>query len=336
MVDVVPWETTSTIVQGAWQDWQVIAVISVFITFLLISIAYMLSGLFSLPDMRRWAKAEFIQSLASILIIGFLIIMIELLISKGTAVALVVSGESPLIQAAALDEKLKGNPFAIANVYIDTVLACSKQYYRWLMFISFAEIAQTGSIQAAGFEFAPGWPLGGLVSSVQMASNNLVFAMIANYFQRNILLFIQDVMLTVFLPAGIILRIFPFTRGAGAVMMAVAIGLYVVYPLSYGLLLLFSGNQTTTCSLDEPPPEMPRITASSPKGLAESVYYAELKRPEHENVMSRIISNTSLFIVQAFLYPIVAIIIAFTFIRALAEFLGADVAELGRGLIKLI
>jgi hypothetical protein len=43
-----------------------------------------------------------------------------------------------------------------------------------------------------------------------------------------------------------------------------------------------------------------------------------------------------LFYMQAVFYPMVAIIITFTFIRQTGAMFGADLNEIGRGLVKMI
>ena len=42
------------------------------------------------------------------------------------------------------------------------------------------------------------------------------------------------------------------------------------------------------------------------------------------------------FFMQALFYPLAALIITFSFIRQTGSLLGADLAEIGRGLIKII
>ena len=66
--------------------------------------------------------------------------------------------------------------------------------------------------------------------------------------------------------------------------------------------------------------------------------YYRLKAVEGESWLSLSYWQHMLgvFFMQALFYPLAALIITFSFIRQTGSLLGADLAEIGRGLIKII
>lgn len=95
------------------------------------------------------------------------------------------------------------------------------------MMISF-KYSLASSQQGFGFAVAPGmFPIMDLLSILGMGIGAGMGMFWAQIF---VLSFIRIKLITM-LPIGIALRAFPYTRGAGAAIIALVVGLYVVYPL---------------------------------------------------------------------------------------------------------
>ena len=78
-----PFSVTPVAVEGVWNIWQPVALTAVITAFLVVALAYMIGISFNLVDLRKWAKAEFYQALASALLIGGLILMMDLMLNQG-------------------------------------------------------------------------------------------------------------------------------------------------------------------------------------------------------------------------------------------------------------
>jgi hypothetical protein len=73
---------------------------------------------------------------------------------------------------------------------------------------------------------------------------------------------------------------------------------------------------------------------------AGTVVWAYYTTKANENEVSGLLAKARTFIpmfyMQAMFFPMVALIITFTFIRQTGAILGSDLNEIGRGLVKLI
>jgi hypothetical protein len=155
-----------------------------------------------------------------------------------------------------------------------------------------------------------------------------------NYFQRHLLLFIEDNMFTFFLPLGILLRVLPYTRGAGGVIMSVALGLFLVYPLMYAVFL--GVMPRPACSVVAP--VVHDYEASDTVWAALSMAFMDSSKSfmAIQGFTGNILDEIRLIFISSIVFPLVNITITLTFIRSSMQFLGADVAEMGQGIIKII
>ena len=179
-------------------------------------------------------------------------------------------------------------------------------------------------------------------------NNNLVYLVLFHYVQYSLLQFAAYTMLPVFLPIGLALRAFPVTRGAGGLVTAIALGFAFVFPISYVLIVaMMPGVQGACTQLNLVPqnPNYQTLTGGQDKGnpclTNEGAQIENHFRVEKsQNWLSQQLDYYSqllgLLFMQALFYPLAALIITFTFIRQTGSLFGADLAEIGRGLIKII
>ncbi|MFH0817512.1 MAG: hypothetical protein V1909_02650, partial [Candidatus Micrarchaeota archaeon] len=174
----------------------------------------------------------------------------------------------------------------------------------------------------------------GIVGMIYWFTHSLDFLLLASYFQRHLLILIEDNMLTVFLPIGIVLRILPYTRGAGGVIMAIALGLFFVYPLMYAILLgilppahCYAASPTVNPCESVDPICFAKIMAylNEAKNYATTLEFVKI-----------VVGNMRMMFIASIVFPLVNLTITLTFIRSILQFLGADVAEMGEGILKII
>jgi hypothetical protein len=163
-------------------------------------------------------------------------------------------------------------------------------------------------------------------------ANNYTWLALAIYFQINFLKWVETSMFTVYLPIGIILRIFPWTRGAGAVLIALAIGLYIVYPLLFVIIIANSGSAPAGCQ-PVPITVEKNLCTTDPASFVDLIEAAKAEASLRSGTLG---GPASSMIVFGYFYPMTLMVIVFAFVRSLAPFLGADIAEMGRGLFKMI
>jgi hypothetical protein len=312
---------------------------SFFITVLL----QMVAKAFSLQSLNMWVRAEYAQVAVSFLIIFFALSMVaagNAAIGDITAEVAAASGNIPLGAAAQAN---LCNPSRIGQAYLNTVTTCeSGMYYTVFALNYFAEFFSKLSLDSTGTEaIGGGWALTGIVSLYHYLASNLVYLALFNYIQFFILQFSQYVMLQIFLPIGLILRAFPVTRGAGGLITAFALGFAFVFPISYVLIVAMMPNAGAICSQVGMMKAEVEATHSDPclnSEGAQMVKYYQLKSESGRTrgIVTFFEESINIFFLQSLIYPFVALIITFTFIRQSSSLMGADLAEIGRGMIKLI
>ena len=151
----------------------------------------------------------------------------------------------------------------------------------------------------------------------------------------------QFTMLQVFLPIGLALRAFPATRGAGGLVTAFALGFAFVFPICYVLIVAMMPNAGAVCAQVSVMNAEARAAHSDPclntEGAQMQQYY-QLKSEQGRvaGVLTFMQESINIFFLQSMFYPLAALIVTFTFIRQTGSLFGADLAEIGRGLIKII
>ena len=338
---------------AAWlPDWVAISTSIALISFFIAVLLQMVAKAFSLQGVNMWVRAEYAQVAVSFLIIFFAAAMVAAatgtsggdpgVVGEITANLASASGNIPLNRAIA-DPANLGNPTRIGQAYLRTLTQCEADIYATVFIYNyFTEFFSKVSLDAVGVEaIGGGWALGGFVSLFHYLDNNLVYLALFNYVQYFILQFSQYTMLQVFLPFGLILRAFPVTRGAGGLVTAFALGFAFVFPISYVLIVAMMPNAGAVCSQITVMRDDALSTHSDPclnnQGEQMQKYFQlKAEKGKVNGVISFVQETINIFFLQSMFYPLVALIITFTFIRQTGSLMGADLAEIGRGLIKII
>ncbi len=344
----LPWQDRIICeVEQQWNagSWQSISMTALMMMFLLVVLAYMLSAMFGSRELKMWAKAEFLQVVASSFFVIALLVLVQAMVISVSQVsnniASTMSPQPPATiptpsgPAIVLDW---GNPFALSHYYFDMQINCAKKYYRAIFWVNLIlEPMEKAVFPTGGMDEITGWVLSGPVGIMYWIAHNIDFLLLVNYFQRHLLLFIEDNALKVLLPVGVVLRIMPYTRGAGGVIMAIALGLFFVYPLTYVVILgMMPRSQCTAV--------VPSVYSSDfcesidPTCAAQIIAFINEQSnfTDTNTFITQVSSDLNMMFISAIVFPIVNFTITLTFIRSILQFLGADVAEMGEGIIKLI
>jgi len=330
---------------GAWfPGWAVVCTTVALISFLMVVLLQMAAKAFSIQGLSMWARAEYAQVAASFLIIFFALAMVTAgneVAENITAIIASASGNIPLQEA--IGSGSLTNPTRIGQAYLGKLIRCEADMYSTLFIYNFfTEFFQKLSMDTAGNEPIGGnWALGGAVSLIHFLNNNLVYLALFNYVQYFVLQFSQFTMLQVFLPIGLALRAFPATRGAGGLLTAFALGFAFVFPICYVLIVAMMPNAGAVCSQVAVMNAEAKAGHSDPclnsEGAQMQAYYQLKSEQGRETGVITFIQETiNIFFLQSMFYPLVALIVTFTFIRQTGSLFGADLAEIGRGLMKII
>lgn len=151
--------------------------------------------------------------------------------------------------------------------------------------------------------------------------------------QRQFLHFISSTSFAIFLPIGLLFRMFFATRKLGGVIMAASIGLYLIYPLAYlsliqsdNLQVVYDQTQVNLDSLSTALAFSPLIDWDKPGELANETI--KLTGNNISQAVSMPYSSVSAFMGNlshfAFIYPILALVITLVFIFELSALLGSE------------
>jgi hypothetical protein len=205
------WET------GGWINLITVGISMVLLSF---SLIYMVSKIFDKPEWVVWIKDELFQMIVSIVIV--------------TTILLVLS-----IICSIFNNIIGADPFIIAHGYLNSVV--------WDQTINFATRAFQDSLICqliAAYKTHMGPSSLGVTFSQHIGLRTIatdfdfLYALFAGLSAS---LMVQDIGLSIIqafafrilLPIGIIFRVFPFLRRAGAMFIALAVGLYIVFPLCF-------------------------------------------------------------------------------------------------------
>src|SRR5208283_5147328 len=167
-------------------------------------------------------------------------------------------------------------------------------------------------------------------------TNNLATVMLIGLNAQSALLeYMRVNLLNIFLPVGILLRSFYFTRGPGALLISLAIGMYFLFPVFY--ILLDPGFVPAPPETSTAPPAHPYCYAtmstsvsmvntmqSAGVGTSSSLSFDEMRE------------DLSKSYVSLMLQPLVALFLSLVFVRYMMSVLGGDAYELTKMVSKVI
>jgi hypothetical protein len=146
-------------------------------------------------------------------------------------------------------------------------------------------------------------------------------------------------MLTVILPVGILLRIFPVFRGIGALFISIAIGFYFIFPIAYILLDPTTVRPDASSIVDAPSVELPDACFSSFSGYVSMITQTQVNQPSaYQQAGDPTAVGTELAKMQmeTFFYPLTALASALLFIASATPLLGGDSGQILHFLSKVI
>ncbi len=353
MLSVLWYSSIDYMVQNLPGGWFTMSLSVISIILFVLALLYMASKLFSVPTLDRKIKEEFFQLGATVII---LLILLSLETTQGLFLGSNVLVEDMMSRMSGFyivgGENDALNPFDVAYVYLISSLDCIKEEMKQsseyvneretFMFLSLTAVLDGASIPIPLrniFVWTDYW--NDILDKYVKTEENMWLAL-AGYFQINLLQWIEASMFAVYLPLGILLRSIPFTRGGGAAIMAIAITSYFFYPFFLGLFYFNGPQLPSTCNVDiefEPPPIPdeekkcpldPTAVVSLIEGEDDDAFVSGPKIPVLD------VSGMSRIRMYTYYYPFLAMLICIIVVRALAQILGGNISDIGRGMVRVI
>ena len=326
-----PWNMGPPVdVNGVWNIWQPVAMLAVMSAFAIVSLAYMLSVFFNIDGLKKWAKAEFYQACASAVLVAFLLFMMDVMVNQGFQT--MIGGM---------------NPYKKAYAYLDGVMASLDAIYRSVYTVNFPlEFLKSFSFyfNASGLDFSPfELLLSPIIEQLHFQAHVVTIAAISTAGQKALIHLFYNTGFSLFIPAGVLLRVFPWSRGAGGLLIALGIGLSIVYPVMFTYVALMSenpsevqnkanqlGNSIGGFNMSD------YGACASDFSTATDVATHRVLSPELRNASAWILGWVSGVWLKIFYYPMLILVVTFTFIRTISPLLGSDITEIGQGILKIL
>ncbi len=307
---------------ASW-GWLPICIMAIVISVLLHTIVYMFGYSINSHSIKRYALTEMLQAAATalmvILLIGMLVQSFDYIGSLGS----VTCGGEEINSPIEADACRSG----------EILTAVGSLYQKVLEADWGPEIAYSMQISAFGVTIFMGSWVDNIYTEVETYHSiayicvNLMIGLTAKLF---LLKYINENMLAVFLPLGIILRTFHFTRGVGAFFIALAIGFYFIYPT-----VTFMMDSSFMEGLNAP--ELPEVIASGmcnipmfgsfSFGSAALAQYSSRSGSASQISLSTDLADFVASIQTALLFDnLVAFAITLTFLKFATTILGGDAA----------
>lgn len=344
-----------------YSDWTTISIAVAAISVLGSSMLIMLSRLFNQKNLEQVAKTEFIYAASTV----FIVIMVSGIITFGESA--LAGGGASLARSLYL-ATLQCNPNTPGlfpqetlidwmKLYLATPSNCVQNFMNTLYALSVSiEAMATVYMEIFMSEQASGFGVKWIAERIGSTTKTLSFYMYMYYLIIHTLNFIKHYA-GFFFSIGVALRAFPPTRGGGAYLMAISVGLYFVFPLAYILVAAMA-----LPSSDIVVPEMENgacvirnnevgYICSLPEVESPQVYGCGASISKLGDLESQMIANSGTIqdfldvSISGFLYhllsaicllPIISMVIMITFVLNTTNLFGGNIPEIGRGLVKLI
>ena len=327
-------------------NWAPLSALAVSVSLLLHTGFLMVAKAFSIKEFENYALSEILQALATAVMIGFLLVMVNSALDlAGTYIAgeIVCNGENLHISGGgtqsimddaydAIRCRLQEKAATVAS--IQAAVTTSTETFNQFNLIN---------IQASlmGITFLKGDWFGDLYKATETTriTNNLATVILIGLnAQSSVLAYLKANALNMFIPLGLFLRSFYFTRGVGALFLSFGIGMYFIFPVFYVLLdpnfipAPPVGQDTEQFEIPQP---YCYATMSSTVSVIQTLQAGGLGTTavlEKENIRDELSKSY----VELMLHPLVAFFLTMVFIRYMMTVLGSDSYELVRMVSKVV
>ncbi len=316
--------------------WIIYGIVAVVISFAVAGIVYMIGHSLGMDQIKHMAQAELLQAAASAVLVIMLIFILDLGVQYTTKEIL---GQDAVVMC--------GEKYVNATEPIDFA-KCKAQEKIYVLDSMYEEVyvnnlgferAGARCYTVFGITFWCGdWDssLREKIGQAHLIAQRIIPVSTFLHVMYVLLDYISKTMLIMFLPMGILFRIFPYTRGLGGLLIAIAIGFYFVFPI-------------ITVMID---PSYVRQDMISPDLYnyedAEECYvgfsgtvslmtnFLEIDQGGLGNInYSEFSDRLAYLTLEAFYIPFMALVVTLIFIRILSSLFGAEPSAMMRMVNKV-
>jgi len=225
-------------------NWKTLSGLGILISIVLAAIVFMVGKMLESPEIQNRARSDLMQTLITIVIL--------------------VIFSAAVLAMCNFNAKQFGLPesnlFAVSKSYFSYATSiASSAYIKTLNAVMFTSALSSIYFSSPIYPFkyfslsVSGTPLAGLsavTGSMQLMMNFVMMQVIAASSYDSIFKIIETYFLNLFLPLGIVLRCFTVTRSLGGILISIAIGMFLFYPLLFSFAYLMFLNDDGTYPAD--------------------------------------------------------------------------------------
>jgi hypothetical protein len=322
--------------------WLPLIILAVMVALIFHTTIMMLARAFGIKEIETFAKSEMLQTWATAVMAIFLVVMVG---SAMELAAQMIHGElrcgDEVIRIDSTDsESAMENAFDAVRCRLQTRALEVAKIQGALAEGSASDFNRLNiGLSMFGVTFFKGDWVGSWYEAVETKriTNNLATVLLIGLnAQSAVLQYIKVNALNVFIPVGILLRAFYFTRSVGALFISVGIGMFFIFPVFFVLLdpgftastpptALIGGQQTPYCYATMSNTVTTIQASESEGGTAVS-----------NLAMEQLGEDLSKSYISLILHPLVALFLTMAFVKYMMTVLGGDTYELTKMITKVV
>lgn len=293
-----------------WVKWEPLAILVVFVSFLIAVIIFVFGVALRNDRIRTYAISEMYEAMASAILVAAFLFIAALMF--GVLPGIVTGPDI--------------NPYDLSINYIAKIQnATSTLTVNLFQTAAVADYLSTLSLQvceAQGLscQEATGW-FGFIMTFLYFWP---AWSILTFFFEAIFSLYVQFYMITFFLYAaipaflipGVLLRAFPPTRHVGGMLMAISIGFYFIMPILFSIAYAFTVNGLSS--------QLSVANANVQKYTSNGQLFSQTTNPNSPLIgqLTNIQSTFGDFWLAILFFPALIIAMTYTFIIQIAEFIG--------------
>ena len=343
MMTMLPLLLSITSFLGGWANWIPLSLGAVILSVIIHNTLLMFAKAFSIRELEAYATSEILQAAATAFMVIFLVFMVgsAMDVSQSlirgqvqcgaTPIPIGTTSNSTMDQAyAAIKCKVQTRAREVAAIQ-DAILTSSQ--------IRDQFNALNLGMSVFGITFYKGDWVSSLFKATETTRivNNLATTLLISLNAQLVLLdYLKANMLNVFVPVGILLRTFYFTRSTGALLISIGIGMYFIFPIFF--VLLDPGFVASPAPSSFTPQQQAPFcyaTMSNTISVLTTVENAGLGSTGGLTLAS-IRNDLAKSYISLIVHPLIAFSLTMIFIRYIMSVLGGDTYELTKMVSKVI
>jgi len=322
-----------------------LALLAVVTSIIIHTTILILGRAFSLKEIENYAISEMLQAVSVAFIAIFLVVIISgtMELANTFIAGSVTCGSGEPIQIEAGDDSSMDSAYEVIRCRVQTKAKELADIQGKIQ--SSSDIANKFNLLNLGLSlfgiqvFSGNW-----VSSIykEVETYRIINTLATNMLislnvQSQLLEYLRNNMINIFIPVGILMRSFYFTRAPGALLISLGIGMYFVFPVFY--VLLDPGFVAAPASTTPPAPQTANLycypTMSTVASVISTVETAGQGSSSGLS-LSALRNNLAKYYVDMMIHPLICLFLTMVFIRYLMSVLGGDTYELTKMVTKVI